>query len=59
VAVKKTKAGAILKQVLEDDWKEYGYVLEGVKKRKTFMCVRCSAVNIRGNNRKFHKCESV
>ena len=58
-AVKKTKAGAILREIIETDWEEYGYVLEGLKKRKTYQCKQCNTVNIRGNHRNVHKCKIV
>jgi hypothetical protein len=46
--VKKTKSGNIIRIVYENNWDEDGFVMEGIKKRKTFKCKLCSTARVRG-----------
>ena len=54
--VKKTKAGAIIREVNEADWIHTAYQGEGGKKNKVFKCKRCGVDGIRRDNRKVHAC---
>jgi hypothetical protein len=39
--VRKTKAGAIIREINENDWQVDGDVGENRQKKKTFRCLKC------------------
>jgi len=53
----KTKNGAIIREVCEEDWEQDGTVGQGNNKKRTYKCNKCGLSGIRSNNRRVHACK--
>ena len=50
----RTKSGAVVKEVFEDQWK---FIKHDKKGNKFFTCLKCQKMAVRGDSRKLHACK--